>query len=344
MSPEQAQGTKAVDHRSDLWALAVIVYQAITGKLPFESEALGDLLMRIIIAPMPVPSAELPGLPPMFDRWWATAANRDPAQRFQSAKDLLDGLLVTFGQSQLTDMMDRNELRAVMDMPSAPRGGLPFTTPHPHNMTPNPAGTMPVSQQGFAGQQGSAGHPGFGSHPGFGGAPGFSAPFPGHGTPPPNGLPPHATTGAPLAQTFGPAPSPPKNRAPLVIGICAGVALLGGVLIAAALMARGHGREATAASPPAETTSSVVASATPTTTPAATAAPPAASVVLAPPANDPPPSEKEASAPSSTPALPGTTRPAATAPAFTGAPRFPGGARPAPTAAPKKPGSVDLGI
>src|SRR5579862_2716336 len=47
MSPEQAQGTRAVDFRSDLWSLAVIAFQCITGRLPFDSDALGDLLMRI---------------------------------------------------------------------------------------------------------------------------------------------------------------------------------------------------------------------------------------------------------------------------------------------------------
>jgi serine/threonine-protein kinase len=41
MSPEQAQGIKTVDYRSDLWSLAVIVFQCLTGALPFESEALG---------------------------------------------------------------------------------------------------------------------------------------------------------------------------------------------------------------------------------------------------------------------------------------------------------------
>src|ERR1019366_1234982 len=56
MSPEQAQGTRAVDRRSDVWSLAVIVYLALTGHLPFESEALGDLLIKIIVSPMPVPS------------------------------------------------------------------------------------------------------------------------------------------------------------------------------------------------------------------------------------------------------------------------------------------------
>src|SRR5262249_43204486 len=39
MSPEQARGSKSVDHRSDLWALAVVVYQCLVGKLPFRGDA-----------------------------------------------------------------------------------------------------------------------------------------------------------------------------------------------------------------------------------------------------------------------------------------------------------------
>src|SRR5580692_1424460 len=92
MSPEQAQGIKAVDHRSDLWSLAVIVFQCLTGKLPFESEALGDLLVRIIVAPVPMPSSFVNDLPLAFDRWWERASQRDPAARFQSARELGDSL------------------------------------------------------------------------------------------------------------------------------------------------------------------------------------------------------------------------------------------------------------
>ena len=96
MSPEQAQGTKVVDHRSDLWALAVVVYQCITGQLPFRSEALGDLFMKIIVQPLPVPSHVAP-VPPGFDAWWARCSARDPDQRFQSAKELADALGLALG-------------------------------------------------------------------------------------------------------------------------------------------------------------------------------------------------------------------------------------------------------
>jgi serine/threonine-protein kinase len=88
MSPEQAQGIKSVDFRSDLWSLAVIVFQCITGRLPFESEALGDLLVKIIMNKPPLPSSFDPSLPPTFDEWWVKAAQNQPENRFQSAKEL----------------------------------------------------------------------------------------------------------------------------------------------------------------------------------------------------------------------------------------------------------------
>ena len=96
MSPEQAQGIKQVDFRTDLWALAVICFQALTGRLPFESDALGDLLVRIIVAPLPVPSQVGP-VPPGFDTWWAKASSRDPRARFESAKELSDSLALVCG-------------------------------------------------------------------------------------------------------------------------------------------------------------------------------------------------------------------------------------------------------
>lgn len=103
MSPEQAQGTRDVDHRSDLWSLAVIAYQCITGHLPFESEALGDLLVKIIVSPIPVPSEVCRDLPPRFDAWWAKAASREPAGRFQTAREFAESLTLACGVTYMTD-------------------------------------------------------------------------------------------------------------------------------------------------------------------------------------------------------------------------------------------------
>jgi serine/threonine-protein kinase len=97
MSPEQAQGTKQLDYRSDLWSLGVLAFQCLTGKLPFNSEALGDLLLHIMVNPLPVPSQIAPDVPPTFDIWWQRAAARLPEQRFQSAKELADALAIALG-------------------------------------------------------------------------------------------------------------------------------------------------------------------------------------------------------------------------------------------------------
>ena len=139
MSPEQAQGIKAVDARSDLWSLAVIVFQALTGKLPFESEALGDLLVRIIVAPVPMPSQFVSDLPQSFDRWWEKASQRDPAGRFQSAREFGDSLAMAFGHSKGLS----GEGMARPD--GGRRSRAPATTP----ASPGPFGNTP--------------HPGFGN-------------------------------------------------------------------------------------------------------------------------------------------------------------------------------------
>lgn len=92
ISPEQASGTMEIDHRADLWSMAVVIYECVVGVRPFESDGLGDLLVRIMSKPLPVPSNEAPWLPRGFDDWWAKAASRDPAGRFASATELVEAL------------------------------------------------------------------------------------------------------------------------------------------------------------------------------------------------------------------------------------------------------------
>jgi serine/threonine-protein kinase len=99
MSPEQARGLRNVDYRSDLWSVAVIAYRCIVGLMPFDGEAVGDLLVKLCTAPIPVPSQLAPGIPPGFDAWVAKALTRDPAERFASAAQLAESLAAVCGLS-----------------------------------------------------------------------------------------------------------------------------------------------------------------------------------------------------------------------------------------------------
>jgi len=86
MSPEQAEGARSLDHRTDIWAMGVIAFECLLGRRPFDAESLGGLLLAICTRPIPIPSQCGP-VPSGFDAWFARVCNRDPAQRFASARD-----------------------------------------------------------------------------------------------------------------------------------------------------------------------------------------------------------------------------------------------------------------
>ncbi len=100
MSPEQVRG-HGVDWRSDLWSLAMIAFECVCGRLPFEGRTVGDVLVLICSEPLPVPSTFRP-LPPAFDAWFAKAATRTPDGRFQSAKEMADALRAIVGEETHT--------------------------------------------------------------------------------------------------------------------------------------------------------------------------------------------------------------------------------------------------
>jgi serine/threonine-protein kinase len=85
MSPEQARGA-TIDHRTDLYALGVLACEAATGRVPFESDDLGDILRAAVLGELVRPSS-LGAVPPGFDAWFARSTALEPAARFSSAKE-----------------------------------------------------------------------------------------------------------------------------------------------------------------------------------------------------------------------------------------------------------------
>jgi serine/threonine-protein kinase len=93
MSPEQAGGSRDVDHRSDVFSLGVMLYQCATRELPFFGESLFQLLGAIMhSAPPPVRSLRS-DIPQVLEAVIEKAMQKDPAARFQSAPELGAALL-----------------------------------------------------------------------------------------------------------------------------------------------------------------------------------------------------------------------------------------------------------
>ncbi len=97
MSPEQLVGAKDIDFRTDLWSVAVVAFEAMTGTRAFEGETVGALAVRIHNDPLPIPSARCDSASSAVDAWFARACSRTPSERFGSAKELADAFIAAIG-------------------------------------------------------------------------------------------------------------------------------------------------------------------------------------------------------------------------------------------------------
>ena len=88
MAPEQARGEKKVDHRLDIYAAGVIMYEALTGKRPHDGESYNEIVFKIIAEPFPPPRSLNPQIPKKLEKVVVKAMAKNPADRFSGAKEM----------------------------------------------------------------------------------------------------------------------------------------------------------------------------------------------------------------------------------------------------------------
>jgi serine/threonine protein kinase len=120
MAPEQLTVGGAPTPITDLWSLGACAFAAMTARIPFEGEVLGDIVLKVCAAPLPVPSRINPNVPAGFDAWFARACHRDPTKRFQSADELAEALANVCGTGRVRVATMREDQIQYALKPSTP--------------------------------------------------------------------------------------------------------------------------------------------------------------------------------------------------------------------------------
>jgi serine/threonine protein kinase len=211
IAPEQLQGS-TVDARADVYALACVLYEALTGKVPFPRKTDVARMWAHMNEEPPPPSTITPGISADLDEIVRRGMTKNADDRYPSAGDLgRAAVAAASGRRRTADQGTVATGAAATGGPPTIASPPPPVTgpPQPPPLTSAPPWTPPPAS------------PPYGTPPPA--SPPYGTPPPGsppYGTPPP-ASPPYGTPGPP-----GPAQPPRSSRKPLFIGIAAGLAAL----------------------------------------------------------------------------------------------------------------------
>jgi serine/threonine-protein kinase len=297
MSPEQAKGSSAIDARTDVYAIGVLLYQATTGQVPYQAETFNELLFKIVLEVAPPPQVYVPDIDPEFAGIILKAMAREPEHRFQSCAEFaaaLQGFQAARSsalpappaapppnRAPATQVLD---LAQMGPLPAMVPQNIPQSPPQTHASSASWPGAPPMMEPTMP-MQASPIHS---NGPTWAQASGAQQP-PAPGSP--------SATGASWGNAS--TATAPRSKAPMILGAIGVVALfaVGAIVL---VIATGKPKVAPAPAGGAETavptTSASAPQVAPTTTPTTT------------------PSETATAAPSAAPSVAPTSKPSVTSP------------------------------
>jgi len=138
MSPEQIEGSKSLDHRSDLYSLGVVLYYLATGRHPFEGNDAMDVARRHLAEVPTPPIALVPGLPEGLSELITKSLEKDPRRRFQSGAEMRRDLLkvMKLGEGSLLPAASAIQPQLPPDARGTEPAGHTFDAPTPRPAPP----------------------------------------------------------------------------------------------------------------------------------------------------------------------------------------------------------------
>jgi eukaryotic-like serine/threonine-protein kinase len=140
MSPEQCRDSSDVDHRTDIYSLAIIVYEMLAGVTPFSSKSATEMLVMQLSADPPPLRQHVPDLPDNIDRAIARALSKDREIRYSSVDYFVGALLGTY---PATTTQGNASSAGPDDLPDRPRS----TAVLGRGNTPAPVAVGPLSSR-----------------------------------------------------------------------------------------------------------------------------------------------------------------------------------------------------
>jgi serine/threonine protein kinase len=92
VAPEQVENSRRADVRADLYSLACVFFELLTGRVPYDGEHAWDVVMQHLNAPVPSLCALRPELPQAYDAFVARALAKKPAERYQTPPEFIEAL------------------------------------------------------------------------------------------------------------------------------------------------------------------------------------------------------------------------------------------------------------
>jgi serine/threonine-protein kinase len=147
MSPEQAMGKLDVDQRTDIFAVAAILFETVTGRIAFEGSTVAEILMKIVNGTAPMIAEVKQGVPPALDDVVQKGTRKDKNERYGTCSELVQAALRVYGITASVEEVAHMPEATFADLLARASGAPPPVHVRPAGMSqphapPSPPGSI----------------------------------------------------------------------------------------------------------------------------------------------------------------------------------------------------------